>query len=93
LIFPTLFLLALPPLFFCMRATRKITKRTRVAFPEQWKTLNRGMELHLFFYDERTFGDAMIAEWKRDLRWWMRAGMAGIALFPLTLLVIERLSK
>ena len=73
-VFPALVLLFAPPFFFCMRATRRIMKRIRLAFPDQWATLNRGMDLRLFFFDERTFGDETIAAWKQELRWWMRAG-------------------
>jgi hypothetical protein len=92
-VFPTLLLLFLPPFFFCMRATRNVMNRVRSAFPEHWTLLNRGTELRLFFFDERTFGDETIAAWKQELRWWMRAGIIGIILFLPTLLLIERISK
>ena len=92
-VLPALLLLSLPPLFFCMRAIRRIMNRIRVAFPEQWTVLNRGMELRLFFFDDRTFGDETIAAWKHELRWWMRTGLIGIVLFLPTLLLIEKLSK
>jgi hypothetical protein len=92
-VLPVLLLLFLPPFFLCMRATRRIINRARVAFPERWAELNRGMELRLFFFDERTFGDETIAAWKQELRWWMRAGIFGIVLFLPTLLLIEKLSK
>ncbi|HSU56954.1 MAG TPA: hypothetical protein VLT36_23120 [Candidatus Dormibacteraeota bacterium] len=93
LVLPTLVLLFAPPFFFCMRATRHVVSRVRSAFPEQWTVLNRGMELRLFFFDERTFGDETIAGWKQELRWWIRAGITGIVLFLPTLLLIERISK
>ena len=93
LVLPTLLLLFLPPFFFCMRATRHLVTRVRSAFPEQWIVLSRGMELRLFFFDERTFGDETIGAWKQELRWWMRAGITGIVLFLPTLLLIEKISK
>lgn len=95
LVFPMLLLLTLPPLAFCMRASRRVMNRTRLAFPEQWAALNRGMRLELrgFLFDERTFGDETIAAWKRELQWWMRVGVIGILLFPLTLLLFQLLSK
>ena len=95
-IFPTLLLLAVPPLFFHLRACRKVMNRLRLAFPDQWAALNRywmKLELRYFLFDERTFGDEMIAAWKRELRWWMFAGIIAIALFLPTLFLIERLSK
>ena len=94
-VFPSFLLLELPPLFFCMRATRKVMNRTRLGFPEQWTSLNRGMKLELrcFLFDERTFGDETIAAGKQELRWWMRAGMIGLLLFPPTLWLVQNLSK
>ncbi len=94
-IIPTFLLLGQPPFCFCMRATRKVMSRTRRAFPEQWTAMNRGMKLELrcFLYDERTFGDETIDAWKRELRWWTRAGLTAIVLFPLTLLLVERISR
>ncbi len=88
-------LLILPPFFFCMRAARNVMNQTRLAFPEQWTTLNQGMKLELrgFLFDERTFGDETIGAWKRELRWWMGAGMIGILVFPLTLLLVQSLSR
>ena len=95
LVFPMFFLLTLPPLVFCMRASRKVMNRTRLAFPEQWAALNRGMRLELrcFLFDERTFGDETIAAWKGELQWWMRAGTLALVLFLPTMLLIEKLSK
>ena len=88
-------LLILPPFFFCMRAARKVMNQTRLAFPEQWTTLNQGMKLELrgFLFDERTFGDETIGAWKHELRWWTSAGMIGILAFPLTLLLVQSLSE
>ena len=95
-VFPALLLLSLPPLFFCMRASRRVMKRTRHAFPDQWAALNRDwmkLDLRSFLFDERTFGDETIAVWKRELRWWARAGMLALVLFVPTLLLVERLSR
>jgi hypothetical protein len=92
-VLPALFLLFVPQFFFCLRATRRIIHLIRTVYPEHWTALSRGMELRLFLFDERTLGDATIAAWKQQLRWWMRAGIIGAVLFLPTLLLIEKLSK
>lgn len=93
---PALILLFVPPFLFCMRASRRVTNRTREAFPDQWASLNRDwtrLELRYYLFDERTFGDQTIACWKRELRWWLRACIVAILLFLPTLLLIEWISK
>jgi hypothetical protein len=95
-IVPTLLVLTLPPLFFCIRASRRVMRRTSVAFPDQWTALNLDpmkLELRCFLFDERTFGDEAIAAWKHELRWWTRAGIVAIVLFLPTMLFVEKLSK
>jgi hypothetical protein len=79
-----------------MRASRKVARRTQVAFPGEWAALNQDwtkLELRYYFFDDRTFGDETIALWKQELRWWLRAGIAGIIMFLPTLLLVQELSR
>jgi hypothetical protein len=96
IVFLALLVLFVPPFYFCLHATRNVLHRVRLAFPEQWNTLNRDwvkLELRLFLFDDQTLGDHLIAVWKHELRWWVRVGIIALLLFLPTLLLIEKLSK
>jgi hypothetical protein len=93
LIFPTLLILAFPPCVMHCIACYKVTRRTKLNHPEEWKVLGGGLQLKYYLFDDRNFGDDVIARAKADLRWWLYAGGVSIVLYLPTLFTIAYLEK
>ena len=93
LTFPTLIILAVPPCVMHCIACSKVTRRTKLIHPEEWKNIGGGLQLRYYLFDSRDFGDDVIANGKAELRWWLYAGGASITLFLPTLIAIAYLKK
>lgn len=74
----------LPHLFACSRVMRQTKKQ----HPEKWKEVGRTTQVRSYLFDNRDFGDPVIAQAKADLKWWRWPIMAGILLYMPTLLLV-----
>ncbi len=93
LVFSTLIILAVPPLVMHCIAWSKVTRRTKLYHPEEWKNVGGGLQLNYYLFDSRDFGDDVIANSKAELRWWSYTGGVSIALYLPTLFAIACLKK
>ena len=57
--------------------------------PEKWREVRGPLQINSYLFDGRDFGDAILAKDKNNLKWWLRVGIVGIALYLPTLLSIS----
>lgn len=89
LIFPVLIVLGFPPVVMHCVVCSRVMDRTRVEHPKRWRDVGRASQIRACLFDGQDFGDRVIAHDKRELRWWLRAGLVSIMLFLPSLFVIE----
>jgi len=77
-----------PPFIFHCLACLKLIRITKEKRPEKWKIVGRPFSIRSYLFNEISFGNQEIARAKGNCRWWFTASFFGLALIPLTLLVI-----